>query len=140
MSRCSSIILFVMYMQYLWFQLYTHPELFADESESEDESDDGEDERSETMALPGITTKHSHLEYNGCMPENPKAHMSFPSGLCALALIAALVSMNSELLVGVVEIVTKDTWMTEVLVGVVLLPIVGNAAEHLTAVTAAYKN
>lgn len=78
--------------------------------------------------------------YTGCMPENHRANMSFSSGVCALALLAAVISMNSELLVGVVEEVTKDTWMTEVFVGVILLPIVGNAAEHLTAVTAAYKN
>lgn len=54
--------------------------------------------------------------------------------------IAGLVSLNSELLVGVIEDVTKDCWMSDVFVGVILLPIVGNAAEHMTAVTAAYKN
>lgn len=122
-SRSAAFILLAMYIQYLFFQLYTHPELFAEE-DSDDE--DGEEEVAAAS--------------DGFWPSNPKAKLSFPFAAAMLMFIAGLVSLNSELLVGVIEDVTKDCWMSDVFVGVILLPIVGNAAEHMTAVTAAYKN
>jgi Ca2+:H+ antiporter len=46
----------------------------------------------------------------------------------------------SEFLVGAVVPTAKAFGMTEVFVGVILVAIVGNAAEHSTAVMVAYKN
>lgn len=43
-------------------------------------------------------------------------------------------------MVGSIEELTKAWNLTETFVGVILLPLVGNAAEHLTAVTVAMKN
>lgn len=43
-------------------------------------------------------------------------------------------------LVGSIEGVTKYSAIPESFIGVILLPIVGNAAEHATAVTVAIKN
>merc|ERR1712107_565814 len=56
-----------------------------------------------------------------------------------LVIITILVSWCSELLVDSLE-ETAITWgISEVFVGLVLLPIIGNAAEHATAVTVAMK-
>jgi Ca2+:H+ antiporter len=43
-------------------------------------------------------------------------------------------------LVSAIEDVTEEWGISETFVGLILLPIVGNAAEHLTAVTCALKN
>ncbi|CAJ1340636.1 unnamed protein product [Effrenium voratum] len=64
------------------------------------------------------------------------------SALCALlVLIGATVAVAacSELLVDSIEGVTEDYGLPEAFIGVILLPIVGNAAEHATAVTVAIK-
>lgn len=51
-----------------------------------------------------------------------------------------LVAVESELLVGSLEVATAQLGFTELFTGVILLPVIGNAAEHATAVTVALKN
>jgi Ca2+:H+ antiporter len=51
-----------------------------------------------------------------------------------------LVAIESELLVGTLEVATTQLGLTELFTGVILVPIIGNAAEHATAVTVAMKN
>ncbi|MEY2978753.1 MAG: calcium/proton exchanger [Prochlorotrichaceae cyanobacterium] len=56
-------------------------------------------------------------------------------------LVATLfVAIESELLVGSLEEATSALGLSELFTGVILLPIIGNAAEHATAVTVAMKN
>ena len=59
----------------------------------------------------------------------------------AVLLAATLfVALESELLVGALEVATEQLGLTGLFTGVILLPVVGNAAEHATAVTVALKN
>ena len=51
-----------------------------------------------------------------------------------------LVAIMSELLVGSLESATETLGLTPLFTGVILLPIIGNAAEHATAVTVAMKD
>ena len=51
-----------------------------------------------------------------------------------------LVGWSSEILVSAVEATSRTIGMTEVFVGVVVVAVVGNAAEHSTAVLMAMKN
>jgi Ca2+:H+ antiporter len=57
-----------------------------------------------------------------------------------LLVATLLVAIESELLVGSLEVATKQLGLSELFTGVILLPIIGNAAEHATAVTVAIKN
>ncbi|GAB4371438.1 MAG: calcium/proton exchanger [Elainellaceae cyanobacterium] len=57
-----------------------------------------------------------------------------------LLVVTVLVAVESELLVGALEEATKQLGLTELFTGVILLPIIGNAAEHATAVVVAVKN
>jgi Ca2+:H+ antiporter len=50
------------------------------------------------------------------------------------------VAVESELLVDSFESATETLGLTSLFTGVILLPIIGNAAEHATAVTVAIKN
>ncbi|MDJ0632496.1 MAG: calcium/proton exchanger [Xenococcaceae cyanobacterium MO_188.B29] len=57
-----------------------------------------------------------------------------------LLLVTLAVAVESELLVDSLEEATSQLGLTPLFTGVILLPIIGNAAEHATAVTVALKN
>lgn len=57
-----------------------------------------------------------------------------------LIVVTTIVGVCAEFLVSAIEEVTKVWHISETFVGLILIPIVGNAAEHLTAVTCALKN
>ena len=57
-----------------------------------------------------------------------------------LALATAAVAWMSELLVGAVDEAARTIGVSEVFIGVVVVAVIGNAAEHSTAVLVAMKN
>ncbi len=65
---------------------------------------------------------------------------SVRTSLVVLALATVGVSVMSEILVGAVEPVVAQWGISEFFLGVVLIPIVGNVAEHLVAVEVALDN
>jgi Ca2+:H+ antiporter len=60
--------------------------------------------------------------------------------LTVLAVATAAVALESEFLVGTVEHVTQSLGLTQMFIGVIIVPVIGNAAEHATAVTMAMQN
>jgi Ca2+:H+ antiporter len=61
-------------------------------------------------------------------------------GLLVLALATAAVAWMSEILVGAIEPAAKDLGLGNLFVGVFVVAIIGNAAEHSTAIFAALRN
>ena len=57
-----------------------------------------------------------------------------------LLVCTLLVAFESELLVDSLEVATSKLGLSALFTGVILVPIIGNAAEHATAVTVAMKN
>lgn len=57
-----------------------------------------------------------------------------------LLVVTLAVAVESELLVDSLEVATSDLGLSALFTGVILLPIIGNAAEHATAVTVAMKD
>jgi Ca2+:H+ antiporter len=57
-----------------------------------------------------------------------------------LAAATAAVAFESELLVGAIEPTVEALHLSPLFVGIILLPIIGNAAEHATAVVMAAQN
>ncbi|NDJ21669.1 calcium/proton exchanger [Nostoc sp. B(2019)] len=57
-----------------------------------------------------------------------------------LLVCTLLVAIESELLVDSLEVATSQLGLTALFTGVILVPIIGNAAEHTTAVTVAMKD
>lgn len=87
---------------------------------------------------------HSHL-YLGESPEESDealdvATWSQGKSMLVLLVATALVAVMSEFLVGAVEHTAKIWGLTDIFIGVILVAIVGNAAEHSTAVMMALKN
>lgn len=60
--------------------------------------------------------------------------------LAVLAVAVVLIAVLSEILVGAVEPLIEAQGLSELFVGVIIVPIIGNAAEHLVAVEMALKN
>ena len=91
------------------------------------------------LSLVFTLSTHRHL-YAGA-PAGPVKH-SGPAlrPLLVLLVSTALVAWMSELLVGAVEEASHTLGLSQVFVGVVVVAIIGNAAEHSTAVLMAMRN
>ncbi len=67
-------------------------------------------------------------------------HWSRSRALVVLVGSVAFIAVLSELLVSTIEPVIRTYGLTELFVGVIIVPIIGNAAEHFVAVEMALKN
>jgi Ca2+:H+ antiporter len=67
-------------------------------------------------------------------------HMSKSQAIISLVCATIAIAFMSEMLVGEIEAVTKAVGLTELFVGVIVVAIVGNAAEHSTAILVARQN
>ena len=72
--------------------------------------------------------------------EEEETHWSRGKAIIILLIATAFVALLSEFLVGTIENVRDTVGLTEVFVGVIVVAIVGNAAEHSTAILMAMKN
>jgi Ca2+:H+ antiporter len=108
-----AVVLIVTYALSLLFSLKTHKHLYGG-----GHSDDAED-ADEAMGTHGWSR-------------------GFSIGVLLAATVG--VAFMSELLVGAVEAAAHDIGMSSIFVGVILVAIIGNAAEHSTAVLMAGKN
>lgn len=72
--------------------------------------------------------------------ETPHAKPNIKLWVGVLLVCTLLVAIESEMLVDSLEVATSQLGLTALFTGVILVPIVGNAAEHATAVTVAMKN
>ncbi|XP_068668766.1 vacuolar cation/proton exchanger 3-like [Aristolochia californica] len=111
LSRASSIIMLIAYVVYLVFQLKTHRRFFEAQEE-----EDGEGEADEGAVI-------------GC-----------PSATAWLIGMTAVVALLSEYVVGTIEDAAESWGISVSFISIILLPIVGNAAEHAGAIIFAFKN
>lgn len=66
--------------------------------------------------------------------------MSRLSAVILLLISTGLVAVCAEFMVGSIDGLLDTSPVNEVFIGLIILPIVGNAAEHVTAITVAMKN
>jgi Ca2+:H+ antiporter len=85
------------------------------------------------------THKHYFQSAEEALEETGE-HWSRGKAITILVLATAVVALLSEFLVGTIESVRASIGVTEVFVGVIVVAIVGNAAEHSTAIIMAMKN
>jgi Ca2+:H+ antiporter len=71
---------------------------------------------------------------------SPEARWSLPRALVTLLLTSVLVAFMSEILVGAVEETAHALGMSQVFIGIVVLAVVGGAAESSSAVAMGVKN
>jgi Ca2+:H+ antiporter len=116
LSITVALVLIVVYALTLLFSLKTHSYLY----------DVGIVELEEGAAEP--TGAHA--------PHKP----NLPLWIGVLLVATIAVAFESEIFVGAVEEATKGLGLTPLFTGVILLPLVGGAAEYVTAVRVAMKN
>jgi Ca2+:H+ antiporter len=66
--------------------------------------------------------------------------LSLSGALASLAAITVIVAVCSEFLTGALEAVSHSSGVNQAFLGLIVLPIAGNAAEHITAVFVAVKD
>jgi Ca2+:H+ antiporter len=84
---------------------------------------------------------HKHL-FQGAHKHAEESVLQWSRGkaITILLIATAFVALLSEFLVGTIENVRDSVGLTEVFVGVIVVAIVGNAAEHSSAIVMAMKN
>ena len=116
LSLAIGIVLILTYAGTLYFSLGTHKDLFVGE------------------AMQGAAHDVGHEE------EESGEHWSKGKSALILLIATAFVALISEFLVGAVEAARGALGFTEVFVGVIVVAIIGNAAEHSSAILMAMRN
>ncbi|NES65586.1 MAG: calcium/proton exchanger [Okeania sp. SIO2D1] len=119
LSAAVAVVLIAVYILTLLFSMKTHSYLYevgvaGNESEGSDSNSESEE----------------HSEH--------KPNLLLWISVLLIATLA--VAFESELLVDSLEEATATLGLTTLFTGVIVVPIIGNAAEHATAVTVAMKN
>jgi Ca2+:H+ antiporter len=83
---------------------------------------------------------HSALFSGSHVPEEGKTQASVARAAVVLAVATAAIAWMSEIMVGAIEPTAHEFGLSNVFVGVFVVAIVGNAAEHATAISAAMKD
>ncbi len=83
---------------------------------------------------------HKHLFDCADDPEECKPRWSIKYAALVLTLATLAVGVESEILVGAIEHVSQSLGLTELFIGVIVVAIIGNAAEHSTAILMALKD
>jgi len=83
---------------------------------------------------------HSHLFNPEGDVDHGNAKWSLKRSIIMLVISSAFVALASEFLVGSVEEAAHALGLTDLFVGVIVLAIIGNAAEHSSAIMMAMKN
>lgn len=129
-SRCAALFLLCMYVQLLVFQLYTHKDIFDEEESSLQPKVNG-----------GVNgEEEGTAEENEEEDEDEKPSISMKVALIGLCLTTLSVAVFSDYLVESIDDFCESSGISRTFVGLIILPIVGNAVEHITAVTVAMKN
>ncbi|CAK7228138.1 hypothetical protein SBRCBS47491_006802 [Sporothrix bragantina] len=159
LSRGTAIILLVVYAAYLFFQLKTHQAVFSEESKKvpakpfKHSVQKGAVKsamiRSGNVAkMAGIHESNEERQRQNELIENgpededegeePQLHFFVALGVLAGSTV--VIAFCAEFLVDSIDYVTTKGHISKEFLGLILLPIVGNAAEHATAVTVAVKD
>jgi Ca2+:H+ antiporter len=104
LSIFVAVFMLIIYFASLWFMLYTHKHLYAEE-------------------VGKIEAKWSKMK-----------------SIIILLLATAAVAWVSEILVGSIEPIVASLGWTELFIGVIFVAVIGNAAEHTSAILMARKN
>lgn len=126
LSRGTSIVLLIIYVLYLFFQLYTHKDVF-EEVEEETEHGHQHEVRSASGSIRSFLTDSSDA-------------LTPVSSVFVLICSTVLVSFCADYLVSSIDDLVEQSGLSKTFIGLIVIPIVGNAAEHVTAVVVAIKD
>lgn len=129
-SRGTSILLLGVYVAYLIFQLKTHADLFTAEP-PEDAHNQG------SAQIEGGTQNEGDAIVQG---QEEDAEMNMISAGVSLLVVTVVTAFCADWLVASIEETTEKYSIPKPFIGLILIPLVANAAEHVTSVWMAVKN
>nr|WP_317133814.1 calcium/proton exchanger [Leptolyngbya sp. PCC 6406] len=133
LSYAVAFVLIGVYGLTLLFSMKTHAYLY----------DVGVAEDLDTVNAPDVALGEASHDSGTAREESEAGESHTPNlkfWIPVLLGATLVVALESELLVGALEVATEQLGLTPLFTGVIVLPIIGNAAEHATAVTVAMKN
>jgi Ca2+:H+ antiporter len=153
-SRLIAILLIIVYIGYLLFQLCTHKYLFDDASNDTSNdtiSSDTSDIKRKKLSAPleFVTTGYGSVEQRKTKDESnaleeeieeEEAHLFFSVALIGLAVVSVLISILSDNLVNSIEGAAHTMSLSPDFIGIILIPIIGNVVEHVSAIIMAVKD
>lgn len=119
LSRGTSIVMLLLYGMYLFFTLRTHKKLFEPEAAPDSGSVSQQEEQQE---------------------EPHQAILDTWSAILVLVVITLVISVCADYMVDSIDGLVATGNISKTFIGLILIPIVGNAAEHVTACVVAVKN
>ncbi|EME43882.1 hypothetical protein DOTSEDRAFT_129213 [Dothistroma septosporum NZE10] len=115
-SRATAIVLVVAFAVYVFFQARSHHGLYEDILQADEERDHD---------------RHKDLR---------KPKLTFTESIVALMLALMFVSFMAVFLVKEIHFMVDERHISDAFVGLILIPVVEKAAEHITAIDEAYDN
>lgn len=149
-SRGVAILLLFIYACYLLFQLRTHVDMYNEPSQKVPKRKSGKKDAGEVNkgiavmgAGTGAAASGGQINQDNLVHEQEEdeetPELSIVGALVTLAFSTALVGICAEFMVSAIHPL-EEAGVPAEFIGLILLPIVGNAAEHATAVTVAIKD
>jgi len=163
LSHGVAILLLIVYGCYLFFQLKTHSTMFNEKSQKvpmrkSSKVDKGAVHRGiaamgagsgaqaggslfqKESGLFNPSANQTELEAAGEEEEEDQPKLSMIGSIVTLCVATAFVGVCAEYMVDGISAITATGHVSAEFIGLILIPIVGNAAEHATAVTVAIKD
>jgi len=156
LSHGVAIILLFIYGSYLVFQLQTHASLYSGKDipksttypkkiPKEKKSKEGMTSVAHTVSdsVSAPSSGHDNVDEEAALEIVQKEEvpeLSFVVTCVLLVTVTAIVAVTAKFMVDSIDGLVSGGKISKEFVGVILLPIVGNAAEHVTAVTVSVKD
>lgn len=148
-SRGTAVMLLFVYVCYLYFQLSTHIDMYNEPSQKAPKKPNGKKGTGDAIrgiatigAGTGAAASGGQINKENLVHEAPEEEdepqLTRIGALVTLAGSTVLVALCAEYMVSAIGAVAQS--VSQEFIGLILLPIVGNAAEHATAVTVAIKD
>lgn len=115
-SHAVAILLLISYLVFVWFQTKTHDGIF------------------------NAIFEHDERRDHDREKDAAKDKLTLTECLVALVISVALVALLAFILVDMIEPLIEEHGLTDPFVGLILVPLVEKAAEHLTAIDEAWDN
>ncbi|ORY64803.1 Sodium/calcium exchanger protein-domain-containing protein [Pseudomassariella vexata] len=160
LSRGTAVILLFVYGGYLFFQLKTHSKVYNETSQKADTvpmpwhkerdlgvlakaggqmgavAQSGQGRNTHEDGTPVDLLNMQVVEEE----EEEYPQLAFWVAVATLTISTVIIAFCAEFMVDGIQDITATGAISEEFIGLILLPIVGNAAEHATAVTVAIKD
>jgi Ca2+:H+ antiporter len=135
-----SVILLAVYALSLLFTLRTHKHLYVGQEQIEGRTEPLATHEPTIAAGAARPSSGAGRAHQSGDHDARTANWSIGRSVTVLLIATAVVALVAEFMIGSVDEASKAIGLTELFVGVIVVAIVGNAAEHSTAVLMAWRN